>query len=452
MAGQAIPVGALEDENKGRVATSNSTHCHTWRGYSAFPFELLLRRLVGLAGCGRGSFQGPSPRAHWSCCPEQVVRSPSETVLLLLPVCSFCASERNCNETSGCMTSGLSGGTCDKVPGPLRDASVPRASRCVCSTCTSSNLLLALLRVGIRRLKEYSGDGVLFCGTDDVPARQKNFFRLLLCHDDQNPRSNAIREEEAVQACGRDHEISLSTRSEDYLVLTRIGYKLLPGPRHTTTSFQESKCNSPASSQLPQLLRFMAELPGALKKSPALLLFLQPSRWLSAGGLPACTGAPALQSLSNRKSYGLFLALLLKAAASCDKNPFSAVEVIHTSNKGFPGNAQTSGAEGQQHSIPCYAVVGECFLCCPNCCWRCSRHLAVVPSSRVSLCCLEQSEWLGMLRSRFSQVFLLFVGAYCPPSAEEKAADTTFASSARLAADGGPVVFVADVTNVASQV
>lgn len=405
---------------------------------------------MGVSGSGPSGIPGPSFRAEQSRCPAQTVRPPAEKILLLLPVCTSCASARTCSTPSGCMTRSLLGSNGDKAPEPLRGAAVPKASRCICTSCSSSLLLLVLLRLGFHRLKASLGDGILFCGNDDVPARQKDFFPLLLCPDDQSPWCRSNLGKTGTQADGAEQGISLSTRKENYYILSRIAYKLLPGPRdYRANLFDANAKYSMASSQLPALLRFMAELPDALKKPPALLLFLQPSRWLNRGGQYLCTGAAVLQSCTDRKSYGLFLALLLRAATACDQISSSALGGKSTSVTGSLGSAELSDPDGQQHLVAGCSVVAECFLCCPDCCWLCSRHLAATPSGHVPLCCLEQSEWLGMLRSRYSQVFLLFNGSCDSPSTQKKTADAASTLSGRPTGYRGPELFVADITDVA---
>lgn len=411
MPGQAQGATVSEYESANSAAAPEDfSHCGHRQEYAAFSFTELLKRLTKAAGCPL------SPD-----CTRQAEASPlNKTTLLLLPLCSLCALARDCSNDA----------------------------RCVCGNCTSLLLLLLLLRICTYRLAAASSErGVLLCGCEDTPARRADFFPLLLAPEDQWPWSASEEAGAAPRERTRTHkcvdDIRISSRKEAFLALTRVGYKLLDCPEEVLAAIPDTKQSAAAAAtgppQPPPLLRVMAELPEALRVPTAFLLVLRPSRWLTPVRRAPCPASTALQSLANKKVYGLFLALLLRAEAADS-------QLAPNVPKGtFRGAA---GMQGQQTAFPGCAVVAECFLCCPSCCWRCSRQRLRIGATRcVSLCCLEQSEWLCLLRSRFSQVLLLFYAAADSQMQNAYSAGQSFGGTPEE--QKAAALFVADVTDVA---
>lgn len=451
MVGQVQPGAAAELESEKTAAAPSSSACRNPRYYSAFPFSVLLQRLTRVASCESAASTDGCCRTRPLGGPGPAVVRPPQTILLLLPICKACASAPDCSSSS-CLTSGMPCRSCGgfaELSGRVAGTRTPPGH---CGTCNSTLLLLVLLRLGIHSLKEASSaDGILFCGSDEAPERHRRFFPLLLGTEDQWPWSNLPWPEAATGTSRRTRAcaeaISLSSGREDYLALTRIGYKLLPKPSDLCPP--ETK-HSPATPQLPPLLRFMAELPEALYRPPALLLLSQPSRWLKPVQ-QARTKAPVLQHFTDTRSYGLFLALLQRAAAVGGQSRSFVLGGRQQATFTAPPITRAAvEEERQQNSVPGCAVVAECFLCCPSCCWRCTGPLQVIGTGYASLCCLEHSEWLCMLRSRFSQVLLLFYGSLDPPAGEQRTA--VAASPGKAAAESACVLFIADVTDMASHV
>lgn len=429
MLGEGDSTAAVEVENAAKEAGSMASQCHTSREYTAFPFSVLMRRL--LSDCGSTAAILPCSEAHKPSNPGQR-SSSTERILLLLPLCRSCVSSTT---PQVCAASGFRHeGYCGSFSGPQGHPKGLKDVPCICSSCTSTLLLLLLLRLGIQRLADARSTGVLFCGSDDVPEKQRNFFPLLLSSDHQWPWSNSTSSTTNVR------HISFASHTADYFALSRIGYKLLPRPGGVLTQ-RAKQVQGPSPPRLPPILQLVAELPEALERPPDLLLFLQPSRWLKLAGQLSASKTTALQQITDKKSYGLYLAVLLRALALRG-------ESSSTAHSGSQDNAMRCPRDGaasdvQQYSVPRTAVVTECFLCCPRCCWRCTGQLRVTLDSRVPLCCLELSEWLYTLRSRFSHVFLLFSGSGGPHYEELRTQDAVSSD----VSPRGPVLFVADVSD-----
>ncbi|KAL8424530.1 hypothetical protein Efla_005636 [Eimeria flavescens] len=413
--------------------------CRSRRDYSALPFIVFSRRLRGpskRSRCEAADRRSVAPSSS-ACCCGQARASSLDRTLLLLPVCAACAAAPPCGGGSALAAAAGGGSSRDDLVDSCGRSSggveAVRASCCVCNDCASSLLLLLLLRLGLNGLADSAATGVLLCGCDDVPSKQADFFPLLLRGEDEG-RPGAPPHAEGVP-----QELSLASQTNAFSLLRRIGFKLLPGPRSSSLPSRHegsAACSSPLASQLPPLLRVMAELPEALhQRPPALLLMLRPSRWLHPGRqqLEPAAAPTALQQLTDLKSYGLFLALLLRSVAPRPPCEASSGGGAAAESRHAAGCEAASGLD-MQRTAAAAAAAAECFLGCTSCCFRCSRALRVTRSGRVSLCCLEQSDWLCMLRSRFSRILLLFCGL----------------AEAFSAGSGGPALFVADVTDVAS--
>ncbi|XP_026192680.1 uncharacterized protein LOC34623183 [Cyclospora cayetanensis] len=351
---------------------------------------------------------------------------------------------------------------------------------CSCQACASSLLLLLLLRLGVRSLcAAPAANAVLFCGTCDEPHRQRRFFHRLLCAESEWPwfdmRGREEREALRGGPCKRPSgaPLRLASRREEYSALSRIGYKLLPHEGDSlerppgagnvrspldasglAVQISDSLRSPEICTQAPPLLRFLTELPEALNTPPGLLMLLQPSRWLRPIERLGPCKLLALQQLTDKKRFGLFLSLVVRAAAAAAPRSTSAA----ASSEGGEGPSSSSSGrgpppgEGRSHrSVPGRAVVAEAFLCCSRCCWRCGGLQRVTARGTVALCCcLEQSEWLSMLRSRFAYILLLFYGVLGP--FEGLDGDVRAGSSADPSVpSGSAALMVADISHAGTE-
>ncbi|KAL8453328.1 hypothetical protein Emag_001919 [Eimeria magna] len=445
MVGRALQAeGAAGEDSPSSAANAEADLCLLKKDYFAFPFRLLLHKLLS-ATAASDAADGAASRDVACCGGPAGGLIAAEKVLLLLPVCARCSALSSCElDDSRCIDSSRSingsngsGKVTDLARGAEEGVSAPC---CVCSKCTSSLLLQLLLRVGLHKLRGCGSTGVLFCGSDDVPETQKDFFlQLLRPHEEQRWWLRGSR----THAQRSTSQVNLSSHEKDYLLLRRVGYKLLPGPQSSRLPpHQTTSVHAPSSCEPPLLLRYLTELPEALqKRPPGLLLFLQPSRWLTPAGQRNCAEATTLQQLTDRKSYGFFLALLCRAAGRGPTRSFPSSTLGRVE-----GGLRADEEELIQAPEPCVVTVAECFLACSKCCWRCSGGVEVTREGSVSLCCLEQSEWLCMLRSRFTRILLVVCASADPNSCREEAAH---ASSALVREAQGETIFVADVTDVA---
>ncbi|KAL8273562.1 hypothetical protein Esti_002489 [Eimeria stiedai] len=308
MVGHALQAEKAAVENSSSsAANADPDLCLMKKEYFAFSFRLLLQKLLGAAATPNAA-DGAVSRDGVCCAGGSVA---GEKVLLLLPMCTRCSALTSCelNNLRCSNSSNGNGKATERVPG----AEGLSASYCVCSKCASSLMLQLLLRLGLHKLGSCDSTGILFCGSDDVPETQKDFFSQLLRPQEEQ---RWWLHDGKTHAERSSNGINLSSHKEDYLLLSRIAYKLLPGPvSNHAPPHQTTTVHAASSCEPPLLLRYLAELPEALqKRPPGLLLLLQPSRWLTPAGHPRCAEATALQQLTDRRSYGLFLALLLRAA------------------------------------------------------------------------------------------------------------------------------------------
>ncbi|OEH74792.1 hypothetical protein cyc_07165 [Cyclospora cayetanensis] len=324
-----------------------------------------------------------------------------------------------------------------------------------------------------------AANAVLFCGTCDEPHRQRRFFHRLLCAESEWPwfdmRGREEREALRGGPCKRPSgaPLRLASRREEYSALSRIGYKLLPHEGDSlerppgagnvrspldasglAVQISDSLRSPEICTQAPPLLRFLTELPEALNTPPGLLMLLQPSRWLRPIERLGPCKLLALQQLTDKKRFGLFLSLVVRAAAAAAPRSTSAA----ASSEGGEGPSSSSSGrgpppgEGRSHrSVPGRAVVAEAFLCCSRCCWRCGGLQRVTARGTVALCCcLEQSEWLSMLRSRFAYILLLFYGVLGP--FEGLDGDVRAGSSADPSVpSGSAALMVADISHAGTE-
>ncbi|KAL8433114.1 hypothetical protein ACSSS7_004137 [Eimeria intestinalis] len=442
------------------AAKANPDLCLRKEHYFAGSFKLLLQNLLGGAPTF-GAQDGAVFRDAACCAGPPGGLAVAEKVLLLLPVCARCSALSACERDDlRCSKTSNSSNSSSNISSISSSNNSSKASRngsgkvterihgtddvsCVCSKCASSLLLQLLLLLGLHKLRTCDSPGVLFCGSDDVPETQEHFFAQLLGTHEEPAwwvRGSSTHAESSSSSKG----VNPAFHREDYVVLSRIGYKLLPGPKtHHPPPHQTGTVHAPPACEPPLLLRYLAELPQALQeRPPGLLLLLQPSRWLTPAGRLHCGETATLQHLTNKRSYGLFLALLVRAAGGgppCCPFPSST-------SSGVEGQLRAGEKGVIQAPKACVAAVAERFLACSKCCWRCSGGVPVSRRGSVPLCCLEQSEWLCMLRSRFTRILLVVCASVDAFNSKQK---TTHKASAHPREAQRDSLLVADVTGVA---